>query len=59
MHATHDPNVPKVTYVADTDLDGKSKPQYGVFYENPVVKPVNHARTGQLNSDDVHLVNVH
>jgi len=33
---THDSTVPKATYVADIALDGKTKTQYGVFYEEPI-----------------------
>lgn len=65
-HATHDASVPKAAYVAEIALDGKTKTQYGVFYENPIAardadiaKTINLARTEQLNNDDVHLVNIH
>jgi hypothetical protein len=30
-HATHNPKVPKATFVANTDLNGNTRPQHAVF----------------------------
>jgi len=62
---THDGNVEGATYLGPKDFDNNLRPQYGKFFEHPILKDFaaqtkpNPTLTTNLNSEPTTLENVH